>query len=215
MDSKDHWNEVYQAKGGTGVSWYQQSADLSLRLIAGASAPDSAIIDVGGGASTLVDGLLEAGYRELTVLDWSRTALDLTRKRLGILAAPVKWWEADVLTSDLPVKAYDVWHDRAVFHFLTTSLDRERYVAQVRRSVKPGGHVLVATFAEDGPERCSGLPVARYSADALHAEFGGDFRLIKSERQQHITPGGTPQAFTYCLCRYLPQRAARPMKSAA
>jgi ubiquinone/menaquinone biosynthesis C-methylase UbiE len=215
MDSKDHWDEVYDAKGSGGVSWYQQKADLSLRLIQSVSAPGATIIDVGGGASTLVDSLLEAGHSHLTILDWSATALDLTRKRLGLEAVRVNWLEADVLTARLPANAYDIWHDRAVFHFLTTAHDRDRYVAQVRRAVKPGGHVLVATFAEDGPETCSGLPVARYSADELHAEFGHDFRLMRSERQHHLTPWGASQAFTYCLCRYCPKDAAGRMQSAA
>jgi len=197
------------------VSWYQQTADLSLQMIAGATGTNSAIIDVGGGASTLVDGLLHAGYSDITVLDLSRTALDLAQKRLGVVSQRVLWLEANVLTVELKPGSYDIWHDRAVFHFLTTAQDRERYVEQVRRAVKPGGHVLIATFAEDGPERCSGLPVARYGADALHAEFGSDFRLITSERQQHITPWGAPQTFTYCLCRYCPQNAAGRMKAAA
>ncbi len=215
MDSRDHWDDVYRDKGDAGVSWYQPKAELSLQMIAAVSAREAAIIDVGGGASTLVDGLLEAGYRDLTVLDWSGVALELPRKRLGTLAANVKWWGGDVLTARLPRSAYNVWHDRAVFHFLTTALDRERYVGQVRRAVKPGGHVLVATFAEDGPQACSGLPVARYSPGALHSEFGADFILEKSERQRHVTPAGVLQAFTYCLCRYLPHGASSSMRSAA
>jgi len=215
MDSREHWDQVYRSRGASGVSWYQQSADLSLRMIAAERGPDSAIIDVGGGASTLVDGLLEAGYRDITVLDLSRTALDLAQQRLGVSSQRVQWLEANVLTVELKHGSYDVWHDRAVFHFLTSARDRVGYVEQVRRAVKPGGHVLVATFAEDGPERCSGLPVAKYGADALHAEFGSDFRLIKSERQRHITPWGAPQAFTYCLCRYCPQSVAGRTKLAA
>jgi SAM-dependent methyltransferase len=215
MGSTGHWDEIYHAKGEAGVSWYQQKADLSLRLISTAATLDSRIIDVGGGASTLVDGLLEAGYRDLTVLDWTDTALELAQERLGILAAKVKWWAGDILTAKLAPSRYDVWHDRAVFHFLTSPRDRERYVAQVRHAVKPGGHVLVATFAEDGPEHCSGLPVARYNADALHGEFGGDFRLINSERQEHRTPLGGLQAFTYCLCRYCPRSDTQSMRSAA
>ena len=215
MDSREHWDQVYRSKGAGGVSWYQQTADLSLRMVAAECGTDFAIIDVGGGASTLVDGLLQAGYSDITILDLSRTALDLAQQRLGVLSQRVLWLEANVLTVELKPGSYDVWHDRAVFHFLTAAHDRSRYVEQVRHAVRPGGHVLIATFAEDGPERCSGLPVARYSADALHAQFGSDFRLIKSERQQHITPWGAPQAFTYCLCRYCPQSVAGWMKSAA
>jgi SAM-dependent methyltransferase len=202
MDPKSHWERVYHSKLPTQVSWYQPHALRSLSLIRRVSPPpDGAIIDVGGGASTLIDDLLDAGYHDLTVLDLSATALAKSRARLGTRANHVRWLEADILEAPLPVAGYSVWHDRAVFHFLTAAADRARYVAQVRRAVRPGGFVLVATFADDGPTRCSGLEVNRYSPATLHAEFGEPFRLLTSEREEHVTPGGVYQAFIYCLCR--------------
>ena len=156
---------------------------------------------MGGGASTLVDGLVAAGYRGVTVLDLSPSALELSRQRLGAAAHEVTWLEADALSAELPSGHFDVWHDRAVFHFLTAAIDRSRYIEQVRKSVSRGGYVLVATFADDGPTRCSGLPVARYSAGALHHEFGPAFRLVESVREEHVTPAGRTQAFIYCLCQ--------------
>jgi len=167
MDSKSHWEGIYRNKLPTQVSWYQLHARRSLDLIRRVSPPfDGAIIDVGGGASTLVDDLLDAGYDNLTVLDLSGAALAVARARLGTRANTVRWVEADVLDASLPKTDYSVWHDRAAFHFLTAPADRARYVAQVRRAVRPGGFVLVATFADDGPTRCSGLAVARYSPEA-------------------------------------------------
>ena len=159
------------------------------------------IIDIGAGASTLVDGLLEAGYRRLTVLDVSPAALEVTRDRVGAAGERVTWQASDVLLAKFEPAAFDFWHDRAVFHFLTSPVDRDRYVAQVRAAVRPGGYVLVATFAEDGPTRCSGLEVARYSPDALHHEFGEGFRLLECHRELHTTPSHALQAFTYCLCQ--------------
>lgn len=213
---KAHWNNVYLAKGPKRVSWYQPTAAVSLELIRNAAPPpEPRIMDVGGGASTLVDGLLTAGYRRITVLDLSAVALADARKRIGQAAADVTWLEADILTADFPRGATDVWHDRAVFHFLTTAEARERYVAQVKRSVRPGGYVLVATFAEDGPDRCSGLQVARYSAETLQSEFGADFQPVVSQRENHVIPWGTQQAFTYCLCRYAPADLMLSVHSAA
>jgi len=202
MDSKSHWEGIYNNKLPTQVSWYQVHARRSLDLIRRVSPPpDGAIIDVGGGASTLIDDLLDADYHDLTVLDLSAAALAVARARLGIRAHTVRWVEADVLDASLPKAGYSVWHDRAAFHFLTAPADRVRYVAQVRQAVRPGGSVLVATFAADGPTRCSGLEVARYSPDELHAEFGAPFQLMASEREEHVTPAGVRQAFIYCLCR--------------
>ena len=202
MDPKSHWERIYNTKLPTQVSWYQPRALRSLDLIRRVNPPPGgAIIDVGGGASTLIDDLLDAGYHDLTVLDISAAALAATRTRLGAQAGSVRWIEADILDAPLPKARYSVWHDRAVFHFLTASADRARYLAQVRRAVRSGGFVLVATFAEDGPARCSGLEVKRYSPQALHAEFGASFRVMASEREEHITPGGALQLFTYCLCR--------------
>jgi 2-polyprenyl-3-methyl-5-hydroxy-6-metoxy-1,4-benzoquinol methylase len=210
VDQAAHWEHVYRTKGSDRVSWFQPEARLSLELIQQvAPARDAAIIDVGAGASTLVDGLVSAGYRRLTVLDLSEAALAQAQQRLPDGGRSVVWQHADVLTIDLPAGEFDVWHDRAVFHFLTDAADRARYVAQVRHAVKPGGFVLVATFAEDGPMRCSGLEVARYAPETLHGEFGADFHLMESRREEHHTPWGAPQHFTYCLCRYEPHASLR------
>ncbi len=205
MDLKTHWETIYRTKQPHEVSWFQREAMISLALIRRAAPEVTAkIIDVGGGASTLVDGLVAAGYRGVTVLDLSPSALETSRRRLGAAAHDVTWLEADALSVDIPPGQFDVWHDRAVFHFLTSAADRSRYVEQVGIAVKRGGYVLVATFADDGPTRCSGLPVARYSPDALHHEFGSAFRLVESVRQEHVTPSGTKQAFVYCLCQIEP-----------
>jgi 2-polyprenyl-3-methyl-5-hydroxy-6-metoxy-1,4-benzoquinol methylase len=199
MPRNDHWDTVYTTRALNTVSWIQEHADLSRRFIQAAGArADTAIIDVGGGASTLVDDLLAAGFNNLTVLDVSGAALSAARHRLGVRAASVHWPEADMTRVTLPSHVYDVWHDRAVFHFLTTPEDRAAYIRAVLRSVKPGGHVIVATLAEDGPTECSGLPVVRYSADQLHAEFGAQFSLLRHEEEVHHTPSGTVQPFVYC-----------------
>jgi len=202
MQSKEHWDNVYSTKPTDGVSWFQEHAEQSLRLIRGTSIPLTAsIIDVGGGTSTLVDDLLRSGYSSLTVLDLSAAALVATQTRLGAQSSTVQWIEANIIDASLPVHAYDVWHDRAVFHFLTSPQDRHAYVETVLRAVKPGGHVIVATFAEDGPTQCSGLPVMRYDANELHAEFGAPFTLLSHEKEEHRTPFGTMQKFVYCYCR--------------
>jgi SAM-dependent methyltransferase len=204
-NDRSHWETVYQTHKPDEVSWFQPEARLSLELIrSAASSGRSRIIDVGGGPSRLVDGLLASGFIDLTVLDLSPTALAQARERLGGLASRVLWVEADALTDTLPPASFDVWHDRAVFHFLTKPSDRRRYVEQVRRVVRPGGHVLVATFADDGPTHCSGLPVERYAATTLHGKFGADFRLLSSHREEHVTPSGKLQPFTYCLCTFDP-----------
>lgn len=204
MESKQHWEQVYATRAANEVSWFQEHAALSLKLIRDAAVPASAsIIDVGGGASTLVDDLLAAGCGNVSVLDLSAAALAAARSRLGIRAEAVRWMEANVLEFDFPQYAYDVWHDRAVFHFLTGEEARHAYVRAVLRAVKPGGLVIVATFAEDGPTQCSGLPVMRYSADELHAEFGEPFQLLGHERESHHTPSGKEQKFVYCFCRKL------------
>ena len=202
MDPKEHWEHIYQSRSPTAVSWYQSEARVSLDLIRRV-APDleTPVMDVGGGASTLVDGLLEAGFRDVTVLDLAGSALTLARARLGSRAGHVHWLEADVLEAKVPAAKFGVWHDRAVFHFLTRREDRTRYVAQVRHAVASGGHVIVASFSVDGPTRCSGLDVVRYSAESMHAEFGRGFQLLESVPEEHHTPNGSVQAFVYCLCR--------------
>lgn len=202
MQKKDHWEHVYETKPTTGVSWFQEHAAQSLRLIADTGVPRSAsIIDVGGGASTLVDDLLAQGYTSLSVLDISAKALAAARVRLGAAADRVRWIEGDITSVELPAQAYDLWHDRAVFHFLTEPEQRRAYVRNVLHAVKPGGHVIISTFAEDGPAQCSGLPVVRYSADGLHAEFGTPFELVCHEQEEHRTPAGNTQQFIYCYCR--------------
>ncbi|HET7832955.1 MAG TPA: class I SAM-dependent methyltransferase [Gallionella sp.] len=202
MQTKEHWEKVYSTKATDAVSWFQEHANVSLDLIKGTGAGrDAGIIDVGGGASTLVDDLLASGYTDLSVLDLSGAALAAARQRLGPRAAAVQWLEADITTADLPANRYDVWHDRAVFHFLVTPEERAAYVRAVLRSVKPGGHVIVATFAEDGPLQCSGLPVKRYRADELHGEFGTSFVLTAHQKETHRTPVGAMQQFVYCYCR--------------
>ncbi len=202
MQSKSHWESVYINKAATQVSWFQEHAEKSLQLITQHRPPPAAsVIDVGGGASTLVDDLLDAGYRQVSVLDLSGAAIATARTRLGDRATQVQWLEADVLTAVLPAEAFDVWHDRAVFHFLTSAEERETYVRQVLHAVKPGGMVIVATFAEDGPTQCSGLPVMRYSASGLHDEFGAPFELLGHEKETHHTPAGNEQKFVYCFCR--------------
>lgn len=202
MKTKEHWEDVYRSRAETEVSWFQGHARLSLKLIRdmGVTA-HAAIIDVGGGASTLVDDLLLDGYRRITVLDLSGAALSAARARLGAMAERVQWLEANLLDAELPEHAYDVWHDRAVFHFLTRVEDRRAYVQQVLRTVRPGGLVIVATFAEDGPTRCSGLPVMRYAPAELQAEFGEPFEPLGHERESHQTPSGKEQKFVYCFFR--------------
>jgi ubiquinone/menaquinone biosynthesis C-methylase UbiE len=202
MNSEKHWESIYRTRPPTEVSWYQPEARVSLDLIRRvAPQPETPVLDVGGGASTLVDGLLGAGYRDITVLDLASTALTRAQDRLGDRARQIRWIVADVLSAPLPAASYAVWHDRAVFHFLTDPRDRARYVAQAKRVVRPGGHVIVASFGPEGPARCSGLEVVRYSPDGLHAEFGPAFRLLDSARENHLTPAGSTQAFVYCLCR--------------
>lgn len=165
---------------------------------------DQHILDAGAGASVLVDGLLTDGYNRLTIVDISARAIDVTRGRLGDAAGSVSWLVEDILMASLPAEDVDVWHDRATFHFLTEAADRELYVSQVRRALRPGGYVVVATFAEDGPVKCSGLDVARYSPARLSAEFGRDFELVDSASELHYTPSGGTQAFTYYIGRYHP-----------
>ncbi|HYM75585.1 MAG TPA: class I SAM-dependent methyltransferase [Candidatus Dormibacteraeota bacterium] len=202
MNTQTHWEKIYTEKAPDAVSWYRPHLETSLALIQQAATGRSAsIIDVGGGESTLVDDLLARGYENITVLDISQTAIDANKKRLGIASERVHWLVADITKVDLEPAAYDVWHDRAVFHFLTAQSDRVAYVRQVAHAVKPGGSVIVSTFGLEGPTKCSGLEVVRYDADSLHQEFGVRFRLVDSCKEMHQTPFGTAQQFLYCLCR--------------
>ena len=201
MDAEAHWQRVYAAKAPDKVSWFRPHLETSLSFLERATRDHTArIIDVGGGESTLVDDLLARAWRNVTILDISRIAIDVTRSRLGAIADAVEWVVGDVTTTDLPVNAYDVWHDRAVFHFLTDARDRAMYVERVRKSIKPGGHVIIGTFGPDGPNKCSGLDVRRYDAESLHREFGRNFYLIDSLEELHETPFGTKQQFLYCFC---------------
>jgi len=202
MDVKTHWEKVYTTKTSEAVSWYRRHLETSLALIErAADARTASIIDVGGGESTLVDDLLLRGYKNLTVLDVSQTAIEVTKKRLGTAAEQVRWLVGDIVEIELEQHAYDLWHDRAVFHFLTTPERRLAYVRQVALAVKPGGHVIVSTFGPEGPAKCCGLDVMRYDAESLHGEFGAHFRLVDSSKELHETPFGTTQQFLYCYCR--------------
>ncbi len=202
MSEATHWDKIYREKAPDAVSWYRAHLETSFALIRKA-APDPAasIIDVGGGESTLVDDLLAAGYRNVTVLDISQTAIDVTKKRLGARASNVSWIVGDITKLDLSGRSFDVWHDRAVFHFLTSPEQRISYIRRVAQTVKRGGHVLVSTFGPEGPQKCSGLDVVRYDSESLHAEFGVHFQLLESFKELHKTPFGTTQQFLYCLCR--------------
>ncbi|MGI9382074.1 MAG: class I SAM-dependent methyltransferase [Methyloligellaceae bacterium] len=194
-----HWDRVYQTKDETNVSWYQPRLETSLSLIKSvAPETSSAIIDVGGGSSTLVDSLIEAGYADLTVLDISDPALRLSRHRLAQKAQKVDWIVGDV-TTWRPGRRYDLWHDRAVFHFLTEPERQDAYLEVLDRALGPGGHVVIATFALDGPEQCSGLPIERYSAQTMALRFGPMFELVASESELHETPTGARQSFVYTV----------------
>jgi SAM-dependent methyltransferase len=194
---KEHWEEVYRNTSEINVSWCQDDPRLSLELI-GAFAPmeGGRIIDVGGGASVLVDGLLRLPFERIAVLDISETALSKARSRLGLRACLVDWVTAD-LTSIESLGTFDIWHDRAVFHFLTEAADRRKYVELAHRTVQQGGHLIIATFADDGPRRCSDLDVCRYNARTLGAELGEGFSLVRESGETHTTPWGSTQAFFY------------------
>jgi len=204
FDRHVHWDNVYRTKGERDVSWFQDSPQISLDLIGATGAQrDAAIVDIGGGASRLVDALLAQGYDNLTVLDISEQALATSKARLGAQSSRVMWVAADV-TEWQPDRSFDVWHDRAVFHFLTDPADRVSYVARLSRAVRPGGHAVIGTFALDGPERCSGLPVVRYDAASLGAVLGPSFQLVQSRGDAHRTPWHTIQSFQFSLFKRLP-----------
>ena len=197
MNRQEYWNQVYQTKGSQDISWHQRRPDLSLALIAASAVgKDAGIIDVGGGASTLVDFLLDDGHTRLAVLDLSGVALSHSRTRLGARADGVEWFEADVTSFQSPHR-FDLWHDRAVFHFLTTAEDHQRYMATLRRTLHPGGTVVLSTFALDGPPKCSGLDVMRYDESSILAELGAEFQLQEVRRETHVTPWQSEQHFIY------------------
>jgi SAM-dependent methyltransferase len=196
-----HWQKVYSTKSENDVSWFEESPELSLALIEAAHAGRSAAIaDIGGGASRLVDELLDRGYSDVTVLDLSERALAVARARLGKRADMVDWVIADVTTWE-PRRRYDVWHDRAAFHFLIEPDERAAYVQRVIRALSAGGHVIIGTFAPDGPEICSGLPVFRCDAGMLAEILGQSFQLTDSRRYDHRTPGGAMQRFQFSTFR--------------
>lgn len=202
MDRKAHWEKIYSTKSHREVSWFAEHVSTSLDLFRLANpAKTGAVIDVGGGASTLVDDLVEAGYLDLTVLDISGAALEIARTRLEAVASAVRWIEADVLESDLGGREYEVWHDRAVFHFLTAEEDREKYRDQVIRHLRPGGSLLISVFADDGPGKCSGLTIKRHGEDEITEFFAEGFDKLHSARSIHSTPAGVEQRFINLILR--------------
>jgi len=201
FDRQAHWQHVYTSKNEQAVSWFEVVPQVSLDLIhATGAGPDAAIVDIGGGASRLVDALLDEGFHDLTVLDISQEALEKTTARLGARAAPLHWIAADVTRWE-PTRQYDLWHDRAALHFLTDTKEQAAYAERVKRAVKAGGHVIISTFAPDGPDRCSGLPVVRHDAESLSKLLGPAFKLIESRRHEHHTPGGAVQRFQFSRFR--------------
>lgn len=199
------WNTIYQQRAADQLSWFEPTPAVALRLIADCAIPfDAPLIDVGAGAAALIDALLAAGYRNLSALDCADSALAVTQHRLGSAAAAVQWIVADILAVELPRSHYALWHDRAVFHFLTEPADQQRYLAAAAAALRPGGYLLLATFAADGPTQCSGRPVQRYSAADLAAAAAAQFTLTAQLTHRHQTPSGGTQAFTYALLQRLP-----------
>lgn len=201
QERKRHWDGVYDRAAETRLGWFQETPAISLELaeIAGLRA-NTSVIDIGGGASRLIDHLIGRGLHDLSVLDLSRNALDAARRRLGERAEEVSWIASDI-TLWSPTREYDLWHDRAVFHFLTDPDSRAAYLSRLDRCLRPGGHAIIATFAPDGPETCSGLPVVRYSPDSLAETLGGRFTLLTHRFSLHHTPGGKPQSYQFSLFR--------------
>jgi SAM-dependent methyltransferase len=199
MDAQTHWEQVYTTKAPETVSWYRPHLEASIAIIDRLAGRRSAsIIDIGGGESTLVDDLLAHGYNNLTVLDVSATALEVTKKRLGVLAEKVHWLTGDIIQCDLKASVYDLWHDRAAFHFLTDPGQRRAYVEKASHAIPLGGHLILSTFGPEGPPRCSGLEVVRYSADSLQQEVGACFQMVENFLEWHTTPTGSAQQFLYC-----------------
>lgn len=204
MDEREHWEQVYSTRPAEKLGWYEPQLQLSLRWIKELGlSMDARIIDIGGGASTLVEDLLSEGYRDITVLDISNTALSLVKARMGDMADQVAWIKGDITSIDLEGNDYDVWHDRAVFHFLTEPEQRQNYLNNLLNGLKPGGHLIIGTFAPEAPPRCSGLPVQRYSLAQLENTIGEQFELEQHQKELHITPGGVEQMYLYCRFRRL------------
>lgn len=199
MDTRTHWETVYATKAPNQVSWFSSHLTTSISLIERVAIERSAsILDVGGGQSTLVDDLIARGYSNVTVMDIAQNAIERTKERLGAASNCAKWLVADITEANLIPHSYDVWHDRAVFHFLITPVQRRDYVRQVAAAVKSGGHVIIGIFGPEGPEKCSGLDVKRYDPESLHEEFGPHFRFVESLLELHHTPSGGTQQFLYC-----------------
>jgi hypothetical protein len=202
QDKTAHWQAVYRTKQSRDVSWFTPRLSVSLELLQRAGMnTESRIIDIGAGASTLVDDLLDSGLRHITALDISEASLAVVRQRLGARAARVEWRVADAARMDLPAQSYDLWHDRAALHFLVDAADAAAYVTSASAAIVDGGFAVIGGFAADGPERCSGLPVARRDAEDIAHLFGSEFALIHSHREEHVTPWGAPQSFAYALLR--------------
>jgi SAM-dependent methyltransferase len=215
MGGKAHWEKIYATKSDRELSWYRDRLDASLELIGRAHLPENAaILDVGGGASTLVDDLLRIGFRDLTVLDLSAGALEQARRRLGALSESVHWIEGDVTAANLAPQRYDLWHDRAAFHFLVDAGEKNAYVIRATSAVKPGGFLILSAFALDGPGKCSGLPVQRYGAEELARQFPA-FTLVESRPEQHRTPAGVLQNFTCVLMQKTQQYSRRSAEAVA
>lgn len=203
MPRREHWEQVYAGKPPDRLGWYKPRLSTSLEWITALEpGPDAAIIDVGGGASTLVDDLLDRHYSTVTVLDLAAPALDLIKARLGSRSTAVNWLCGDITELELPENAFDIWHDRAVFHFLTEPGDRQRYLNNLCRALRPGGFVVIGTFAPEAPPRCSGLPVQRYDLELLQETLGDAFELRRHQKEMHVTPGGVEQMYLYCEFRY-------------
>ena len=216
MDSKQHWERVYASRPPERLGWYSRHLDTSLAWIDELGlVRDSPVIDIGGGASTLVDDLLDRGHEDLTVLDVSGTALALARQRLGARAACVSWVEGDITSVALPTSRYALWHDRAVFHFLVADADRQRYCERLQRALRPDGHVILGVFSPEAPPTCSGLPVRRYDANDLMEALGPGWSQLHSRQRLHVTPGGVEQMYLYCLLRREVERnSERPGRTA-
>jgi SAM-dependent methyltransferase len=202
MSTRDHWERVYAAKTEDRLGWYAPHLQTSVGWVRKLGLPaNAAIIDVGGGASTFVDDLLDSGYQDLTVLDISGKALATARDRLGERSGQVTWLCADITTTRLASAKYALWHDRAAFHFLTDAKDRDAYRRNLSGSLRPGGHLVIGTFAPEAPPRCSALPVRRYSKAQLVDEIGPAFALVNDVQELHVTPGGVEQMYRFCLFR--------------
>lgn len=202
MDRKEHWEGVYQSKPANRLGWYKPQLQTSLTLIRDLDLDkDAPIIDAGGGASTLIDDLLDDGHRSITVLDLSASALAQSKTRLGERAGSVTWLVGDITTAELPVNHFEVWHDRAVFHFLTDDQQQRQYRDNMLAALKPGGHLIIGAFAPEAPPKCSGLPVQRYSLELLVETLGDEFELLRQHKELHVTPGGVEQMYLFCQFR--------------